>query len=52
LISGYVRDIFLVRKGLAARSLEERLDKDLKENFDSAETIRQLYELELFMATR
>jgi hypothetical protein len=50
LIDGLVQDIYIVRKGEAAKTFADQLNIRLHENCDSEETIQQLMELEAFLS--
>jgi len=45
LISNFIQDIRLVKKGLASKEFSENLDKRIKENCDNEDTINLLKKL-------
>jgi hypothetical protein len=49
LIDNLLQDLTLVRRGVAAESFKEDLNRRLKESCDNEETIKQLVELEVYL---
>ena len=49
LLSKLMQDIYLIRKGLSARSFEDSVKKQLLQNCDTEETINLIFQLEKYL---
>jgi len=49
LLSNLVQDIYLIRKGLSAKSFENSVNEQLSKNCDTQATINLIFELEKYL---